>query len=221
MLVSSLLLVLGGMLVLSAVTETYIAAQVRDGTEALHAADAGLEAAIVTLESLPDWDAVLAGVARSPFVDGVPGVRHLGDGSVIDLRAVTNQMRCGVPVSCSEASMNALTAERPWGRNNPRWQPFAHGPVRRVLSSDAVKSGAYVAVWVADDSSENDGNPLADGLAPERVDPSNLENTGRGVVRLTATAFGPGTARRTLDATVVRSGASLSWVRTVAWGEVR
>ncbi len=220
-LVSSLLQVLGAMLVLSALSETYIAAHVRDGIESLHAADAGLERAVVALEGLPDWDAALAGAAASVFVDGAPGVRHMADGTVVDLNATTNRMRCGMPAGCSDASMQATTGERPWGRNNPRWQLFAYGPVRRIVSSDGVDSTAYVVVWLADDPSENDGNPLADGGDPERIDASNLANMGRGVVRLTATAYGPGTARRTLEATVVRAGPPLSRVRTMAWGEIR
>jgi hypothetical protein len=220
MLVSSLLLVLGGVLMLSATTETHVAANVRNGTEALHAADAGLERAIADLAGLADWDAVLAGAASS-FVDGAPGARRLPDGAAIDLREATNELRCGTRVACTDAAMDGVTAERPWGRNNPRWQPFAYGPVARLLPAGAAYATAYVVVWIGDDPGENDGNPLTDGRAPERVDASNPENLGRDVLRLVAVAFGPGSTRRTVEATVVRTRLPVPGVRTVAWREMR
>jgi hypothetical protein len=220
LLVASLVSVLGGTLVLSALTETYIAASVRDGAESLHAADAALARAIVALEAQPDWDAVLAGTAVSSFVDGGPGTWRLADGTLLDLRAVTNEWRCGA-TACTDASMDRSTADRPWGRNNPRWQLFASGPAAGLLPSGGADSTAYVAVWVGDDPAENDGRPFADGGPPERLDASNPVNLGRGVLTLLAVAYGPGPARRTLEATVTRTSVPVPGVRTVSWREIR
>ena len=220
MLVSSLLLVLGGMLVLSSVTEIEVAANVRDAAEALYAADAGLERAVADLAALADWDGVLAGTVRSSFVDGAPEARPIAGGQVIDLRALTNELRCGARAVCDDAAMDAMTAGRPWGRNNPRWQPFAHAPAAN-LSFDGMSGAAYLAVWVGDDPAENDGDPLRDGAPPARVDASNLENNGANTVMVVAMAFGPGGARRTLEATIARSSVPSSGVRVVAWRERR
>ena len=220
MLVSSLLLVLGGMLVLSSVTEIEIAANVRDAAEALYAADAGLERAVADLAAMADWDAVLAGTMRSSFVDGAPGVRPIPGGQVIDLRVLTNELRCGAPVACDDAAMDAMTAGRPWGRNNPRWQPFAHAPAAS-LGFDGMGGATYLAVWVGDDPAENDGDPWRDGAPPARVDAGNLENHGANTVMVVAMAFGPGGARRTLEATVSRAGVPSPGVRVVAWRERR
>ena len=220
MLVSSLLLVLGGMLVLSSVTEIEIAANVRDATEALYAADAGLERAVADLAAMADWDAVLAGTVRSSFVDGAPGVRPIAGGRSIDLSALTNELRCGAPAACDDAAMDAITADRPWGRNNPRWQPFAHAPAAD-LALDGMGTTAYLAVWVGDDPAENDGDPLRDGGPPARMDGSNLENHGASTVMVVAIAFGPGGARRTLEATISRTAVPAAGVRVVAWRERR
>jgi hypothetical protein len=220
MLVSSLLLVLGGMLVLSSVTEIEIAANVRDAAEAFYAADAGLERAVADLAALADWDAVLSGAVRSSFVDGAPGVRPIAGGRVIDISALTNELRCGAPAPCDDAAMNAMTAGRPWGRNNPRWQPFAHARAAS-LAFDGVGGAAYLAVWIGDDPAENDGDPLRDGAPPARVDASNLENHGANTVIMVAMAFGPGGARRMLEATISRTGVPAPGVRVVAWRERR
>jgi hypothetical protein len=55
---------------------------------------------------------------------------------------------------------------------------------------------AYVLVWIADDAGDTDGNPLVDGSADD--------NPGRGIVQLTAHAYGAGGSRRVLEATVAR-----------------
>jgi hypothetical protein len=64
----TLLLTLGGALVILITTESTIAARFRDGLEAFYAAEAGIARAIVDLRTA-DWDAARAGLARSSFAD--------------------------------------------------------------------------------------------------------------------------------------------------------
>jgi len=188
---------LGLALVLDANAETLIAASFRDGTEALFAADGAAERAMSDLAATPDWNSVLAGDSRSGFVDGTPGgTRLLPDGSSIDLTRLTNLMNCGQPSACTTAEMNASTSVRPWGPNNPRWTLYAYGALNGVSASGSVDSNDYVVVWVADDQSENDGDPTIDG--------NDAANPGSGVLALHAEAYGPKGTRRIVELTVER-----------------
>ncbi len=53
-----MMLALGAGITLNTMTETSIAANHRDGLQALYAAEAGIELAISRLRTLPDWHAV-------------------------------------------------------------------------------------------------------------------------------------------------------------------
>ena len=221
----SVLLGLGISLVLVTLTETGIAANYRDGMETLYAADAAIERALVDLAMAPDWDAVLSGATRSAFVDGSPGGTRTLGGTTLDLSALTNRIRCGVPTACSVPAMDAVTAQRPWGSNNPRWELFGYGPLARIQPTAGIDSRAYVIVWVADDPGENDGDPLRDGQPPFVVDSRNPDNPGRHVVMLLAHAYGAAGLRRVVEATVGRTEDSilppLAKVRILAWREIR
>jgi hypothetical protein len=96
--------------------------------------------------------------------------------------------------------MDAYTDDRPWGPNNPRWQLFAYGSMRDMLPTDTINSDTYVIVWIADDPSECDDNPLRDGEAC-----ANGVNGGRGVLAMLAHAYGPGGSRRVIEVTVART----------------
>jgi hypothetical protein len=91
------------------------------------------------------------------------------------------------------------------------WQLFAYGPARDLSAAGTVDSAGYLAVWVGDDSSENDGKPLVDG------DEEGGPNPGRGVLSLLVHAYGPST-RHVVEATVARAGAG---VRVISWREIR
>lgn len=199
----TLMLGLGVVLVLTTSAETLIAGHFRAGTEARYAADAGVERVVQDLLAVPDWTQVLAGPSVSSFVDGPPsGVRSLADGSIVDLGRATNLANCGKP-TCSAADLDAVTMVRPWGANNPRWRTFAYGPLDRMLSDAAnavLPSHVYVIVWVADDPSENDDEPLRDGVS--------VTNPGSGVLSIRAEAFGPGGAHRAVEATLRRAPAN-------------
>jgi hypothetical protein len=190
-----LMLVFGAALVLVTTTETRIASRFAGGVETLYAAEAVLDRALLDLFALQDWDAALTGAATSTFADGPPaGRRTIGD-TTIDVEALTNQLRCGRP-ACGAAEIAAVTAARPWGHNNPRWQLFAWGPVSALAPALQARD-VYVLVWVGDDPGETDGDPLRDAAAEDRP--------GGWTLSLAAQAVGPGGLRRMLEATVTRT----------------
>ena len=189
---------IGMALVLGTSTESMVARNFRDGAAAMYAAEAVAIRAIGDVSAEPDWSAVVGGPARSTFFDGWPGgPRTLADGSTIDLTEIVNLWNCGKTTSCSSADMNATTAERPWGVNNPRWRIYACGRL-----ADLVPAGSgsrfYVLLLAADDPSETDGDPLADG--------AGLSNPGAGLVALRGESFGPGGAHSVVELTVARLG---------------
>jgi hypothetical protein len=219
---TSLLMALGVVLMLSTMAEARISGVYRQQAEALYAADAALERAAEDVFAAPSWDDVLSGLTTSTFVDGPPGgLRALPGGASLDLSLTTSQVRCGRP-ACSDADLIAVTDSRPWGPNNPVWQLFAYGPLAQLLPAGDIDSNMYVVVWIADDPSENDGEPLRDGGLPAGCDPSTDpgcgdRNTGRGVVVLMARAIGPNGSQRTIEATLERRNGT----RLLSWREIR
>jgi len=198
---SGLLLAAGTAIVLTTTVETSIASAFRGGYEVLYAADAGLELAISELQNVTDWSPILSGLARSVFVDGNPsGSRALADGSTLDLGQVVGLANCQKPVGCTDSEMNAVTVERPWGSNNPRWQPYLYGRVSNLVGSGTANFSAYVVVLVGDDPSENDDDPALDGVSV-----GGTPNPGLGVLLLRAEAFGLRGAHRVLEMTLVRT----------------
>ena len=195
-----LLTALGVALMLVTVTETRISGNYRGGSETLYAADAAVERVMQDLLTVPDWNTILAGGTTSAFIDGIAaGPRMTGAGE-IDLTEATNMVRCGKIGACGDADMDAYTDERPWGVNNPRWQLFAYGPMRDMLPTATINSETYVIVWIADDPSDCDGNPLTDGEVCAGGD-----NPGRGVMAMMAHAYGPGGSRRVIEVTVAKT----------------
>jgi type IV pilus assembly PilX-like protein len=196
----TLLLTLGGALILLSSSETGIAANFRAAHEARYAADAAIERALADLRREPDFTPILTGGLGSSFVDGLPsGTRTLIDGSSIDLDEITNLANCGKPTPCSVAELAATTTERPWGANNPRWTLYAYGSLANMLDGPIVRSGFYVIAFLGDDASENDGDPTLDGFSV-----GGAPNPGRGIVRLRAEAFGSRNVHSVIEATVSR-----------------
>ena len=204
-----LLSALGLMLVLNSAAEVMLAGHFRLAQEALYAADAVAERVMDELAGSADWNNVLTGVEASGFVDGgLPGARTLSDGSALDLAKATNVLNCAHAAPCTLAEMDAITAERPWGPDNPRWRLHAYGPLSGMVSTQTINSNMYVALWVADDQSDGDNDPLTD---------SNLS------VALHAEAFGPGGVHKVLEVDVGRTGTSEapSGIKVLAWRELR
>ena len=199
-------------------TETLIAGNYRDGVEALHAADAALERAITDVARSPDWTALLissdgvASAAPASFGDAALNVA-LVDGRTLELAKATNQLNCPhvfppAATPCSPAQMDHSGGDRPWGSNNPRWRLYARGPLSAL--APAIEAALYVAVWIADDPAETDGDPARDG--------SDASNPGAGIVQLRSQAFGPGGAHRAVEATIARAGVG---VRVISWRLIR
>ncbi len=207
---------LAAMLLLSTTVEMLAAFNFRSAGETFMAASAGLDLALPDLAAAADWSAVLGGTAGSTFTDGAPGPRTLAGGRTLDLRAVENLANCGHPHPCSPAELTAVTADRPWGANNPRWLLFQYGTLAALAGAQPTVSASYVVVMVADDPEETDNDPTRDGISGA--------SPGAGILRVRSEAFGPTGAHRVIEATVARppgAAGTVPAVRLVAWHELR
>ena len=228
-----LVMALGTALALGASVESTITRNFLNSSGALYAADAGLERAVGDLKAITDWNAVLSGAASSAFADGAPaGTRALPDGRLINLAEVVSLANCRQVTPCTSAAMDASTADRPWGSNNPRWQLFAWGHLSGLLPPDDVEPPFYVVVMVGDDPSENDGDPFVDGAAPCPPAEAGACNPGTDRLAVRAEAFGPFGAHAVLELTIARGGAGegppdhddggdRADVRILSWRELR
>jgi hypothetical protein len=194
----SLMVALGTALILTTVTETKITTNFRNSSESLYAADAAIERALDDLLTVPDWNNLLNGSVKSSLVDGpVSGTRTLADGTIINLTELLNLANCEKITTCSPSEIAAFTSTRPWGPNNAQWQLFAYGKLNDVLPTNTINSPYYVVVLVGDDPSENDGDPLHDGVS--------TTNPGSGVLAMRAEAFGPGGNHKVIELTIART----------------
>lgn len=186
---------LGLSLLLTLALEPRAAANQQAAASARFCAEAALEIAARELDRLSDWSLVLAGSLQSTFTDGPPsGARTLPGGDVVDITQLTSRFTCGRPSPCTDALRTVSVVERPWGANNPVWQPFLYGPPDRLGLAPA--DAAYVIVWVGDDGVEDDGDPLRDG--------GGALGQGRWMVRLRSVAIGARGARAAVEALLVR-----------------
>lgn len=211
-LLTTMLGMLAGAFALLARTEMMTAGNRRRAREAVHAADAVIQRAMQELESRA-WDDVLGGAAGSSLTDGSASeVRRFGTIQVI--------------LCCGAGSLTARLqagSDGSWARpaDGPVWRLYAWGPFQQIGGADG--SSLYVALWVADDRGEADGNPLTDS---------------NGAIRLHAEAFGPSGVRRAVGAVIARADAPGYWdsaavvdpafvpavdmrVRLVSWREIR
>jgi hypothetical protein len=205
-----LLSALGSALVLTTSAEARITANFRCSAEGLDAAEAIVESSLGEIVAVPDWNRLLDGSVRSTFVDGLPGgSRQLADGSLLDLDRAVSMANCLMPTACTASDMDATTADRPWGANNPRWTMFAYGRLADILPG-AIDSPFYVVLMIGDDPAENDNDPTRDGL--------DAANPGSGIIALRAEAFGPGGAHKTVELTMMRDAGA---ARLLTWHEAR
>jgi hypothetical protein len=202
-----LMMALGSALVLTTMTEGKIAHNYSDGIEAVYAADAAVERVMQDILTVPDWNDIIDvnNPLTSAFVDGPPSGTRTIPGGTIDLGQATNIVNCGKVAQCSDADLIALTEERPWGQNNPRWKLYAYGPMSDMLPTETINSQIYVIVWVADDPSENDCNPLKDGETANAACGGAGENLGSGVITMMAHAYGPNGVQRGIEVTLART----------------
>ena len=199
---ATILGVLGAAVALTAQMETLVAGRFEQGRELAYAADGALALALAELRST-DWAPALGG-APSSFTDGDPATVRRVEG----IGAVA--LCCGGG-SLTAAVQQAATGGRAWGANTPRWTLYAWGPVASWLPANAIRAPFYVAVWVADDPSDGDGDPAAD--------------TNQ-TIELYAVALGPGGGRRGTRALAVRpldgAGNPLPrGIRLLSWHETR
>jgi hypothetical protein len=177
-----LLTALGAAVVMVTNTETRIAANHRNSQEALYAADAAVERVVQDLLMVPRWNDILTGTSQSAFSDGnASDAKTLPGGGTMRLDVATTQLQ-------SESDAAAQ-----WGANNPQWRLFAWGPIGDMVPGATIDSPMYVAVWIADDPAEADGDPSADT---------------NGTLTLHAEALGPFGTRKVIEVTVARTSST-------------
>ena len=194
-------------LLLTSSSEVIIASHFRDQRVGFYAAEAIAERVLNDLAAA-DWNAVIVGAVRSTFIDGPPaGTRTVHGGTSIDLVRAVNLANCQKSTACTVSELDAVTAQRPWGVNNPRWQLFGYGRMRDLLPSSAIDVPWYAILLAGDD-------------------PAHAAD----VIAVRAEAFGPRGAHAVLELIVARadpadsdyndpSGGSA--VKILSWREVR
>lgn len=190
------------LLALLAGVETDIAANAHEAVQTLALAEGAAEYAAADLSRLASWDAALSGAAASAFFDGAAGERAVA-GRTLHLEQETARVTCG-RATCVGRPWDAVTAERPWGRNNPVWRVFASGGAADLLGDVRGLLPGYAVVWVGDDVSENDADPWQDG-GPPVAEARTVVNPGAGVILLKAVAWGPRGSRREVDVAIERA----------------
>jgi hypothetical protein len=187
-----LLTALGAALIMVTNTETMIANNYRNGQEALYAADAAVERVVQDLLMVPRWNDILAGSAKSAFIDGDLTERKTLPGG--------GQMTLCCGANTATGQLQAETdAVNLWGANNPQWTLFAWGPLSDMLPNSVIDSPMYVTVWVGDDP--------ADGPSPDLTDGNPLADTN-GTLTLHAEAVGPSGTRKVIEVTVARTSST-------------
>ena len=199
---STILGLLASVVALTARAETLIAGRVAHGQVLRYAADGALELAIADLSG-SDWNAALGGGVSSFTVGdprqllAIPGIAPL-------------HLCCGAG-SLTPVIEHAANGAKSWGGDTPQWHLYAWGPADSWLQPGQIRAAIYVAVWIADDASDGDGNPAADA---------------NGTIGLYAAALGPGDGRRAVRALLARpvdplGKPRLRGVRIVAWHETQ
>lgn len=183
-------------LALSSTTGALVAANYEEAVALANLADSALDLTTRELAAIGDWNDVLTGVRVSALVDGAAGLRVMPGGGTLDLPAIANTLSCGRPAACTDVQIAQLTADRPWGANNPRWRLFAHAPFPAFPPSPRPPSTAYIVVLIGDDGRETDGNSLIDG--------GGAGQEGRYVVRARVEAFGARGGRHAIEAELAR-----------------
>jgi hypothetical protein len=218
LLVAALVVAVSGGLSLIVSIQLMAARNFRESVSLASAAEGAIELAAAEVARTGDWDALLSGAVQANGSDGPPsGIRSVAGVSSIDLSAQTALLNCG-RTACTAAQMDAVTIDRPWAANNPRWQLFLYGPLD-TLAPVRLTEPVYVVAWVADDARETDGDPARDGSGPG--------GAGAGVLRVRADAFGRAGGRRGIEAELSRvcrrTGgrlACLPGIRVQSWRDV-
>jgi Tfp pilus assembly protein PilX len=194
-----LLTALGMTLVLTSNTETMISGNYRNSQEALYAADAAVERVVQDLLLIPRWNDILAGNPTisptcsgvSPFSPVASTLSGFTDSTTAPTIPNSGQQINLLNTTCSlQKATNTLDL---WGVNDPVWRLFSYGKMQDILGNNAIDSAMYMAVWIADDPADNDGNPAADT---------------NGTLTLHAEAYGPSGTRKVIEVTVARTSST-------------
>jgi hypothetical protein len=192
---AALFVALGAMVLLSGVgaavlvgvgAERAIAGNYRGAVAGALAVDAAVEGLVWELAAAPDWSQVLTGARTSAFRDGTH-TPTLPSRETLDLDQLTADI---------QAETNATY---PLGPNTPVFRLYGWGTLARLAGLVPQASGAYVAVWTADDPADGDGQAQQDA---------------NGSLLLHAEAFGYGRTRRVADVVISRAPAG---VRVLSW----
>ena len=160
--------------------EAVLGAHDRNARVLREASLAAAHLAIADLRVQPSWSAVLAAGSVPPFA-GVPG------------RALDPAVSPPAPWGGPALDLLALTADvqsaADTGNGDPQvWRLFESGRLDRLVPGTSPGPW-YLAVWVADDWADGDGNPSVDV---------------NGILAIRAVAFGPGGAVMTTAVSVMK-----------------
>jgi hypothetical protein len=160
--------------------EILIAEQHARASEALAAAEGGVEMAMADLRPAADWTPFVGGLVQSPASQGAfAGVRQTAGGAL---------SLCCAPGSAM-ARVESDTASSPLpARRAFRWRPYLWTPVA-AIAPRVPPSRLFLVVWIANDEADVAGGEAADT---------------NGTVTLRAEAIEPGGPRRIVEALVGR-----------------
>ena len=183
LLATLLLTALGLSIALLGIEESMLSLHERTARALRHAASAGAQLAVADLRLAPSWDALLAPAAMPPL-SAVPG-RFLD--STLTPPAPWNS----VPMDLATATVTLQAATD--GSRGPSdvpqtWRLYLSGPLARAAPEGAVGPW-YIAVWIADDKADIDGDPSVDS---------------NGLLSVHAAAYGPSDASVSVDLTLRR-----------------
>jgi hypothetical protein len=182
LLIMAIISAIGLACVLMARAETMLGSAFEHSAELIYAADAAVTKVQV---SLCRTAAPLAGVQA--FDDGRTRP-VLADGTTLDLSAET---------AARQRDSDAVYGTLDTNPDAPQWRLVAHAPLADLVPDGAARPAPYVAIWLADDGEDGDGDPGNDRNGKLLVE-AGAFGVGRGlhVVQVTlACASGLGRAR--------------------------
>jgi hypothetical protein len=176
---TTLLTAIAAAIALLGIEESMLAGSQRTAMSLRHASMGALHLAIADLRRTADWSVALnaGGVTQlsvlpSRFADSslTPALPW---GGSLDLAAMTARLQ-----SAADAAAAAGDPQT--------WRLFAYGPLERNAPG-IVRAPWYLAVWIADDRADSDGDPLRDA---------------NGIVSLRSVAIGPFEAIAVVEASL-------------------
>jgi hypothetical protein len=192
---ASLLAALGLALAGLGTVETAIASNHRAAAQLAYAAEAGAEGVLAELLTISPWTDILSGVVSSAFAGST--VPPIGPGDPpLTLAQLT---------AAFQLEYGALGS---WGSNTPHWRLFGHGWLTELAPIVSGSGGEFLAMFVADDIADGDGDPLVD--SNDRIQIAARARNARG---------GQRTVLVTVERTTSLTPAGLPGVRVLSWRE--